>query len=239
MRRIVTAALLVSLALFAVACGSDKKPDPAQSASAGKTADKSAEEILRDSQDAFRSARSVRIKGKVVQSGKPIELDMRIARGTGARGSIVNDGVKVNLIRADQRLWLRGEKFWEGAVGKDIAGRIGDRWVLVPSTAAASAASSIDAFTDLDGILDQVLTPTGTLSKGGRGDIRGVPAIGLDDGGSGTLWIAAEGEPYPLRIAPKEGSGEAKGQFIDFAEYNRQVDISAPKDAIENPATLG
>jgi hypothetical protein len=164
MRRIVTAALLVSLALFAAACGSDSEPEPAQSASSGKTADKSAEEILRASQEAFRSARSVRIKGKVVQGGKPIELDMRIVRGTGARGQIVNDGVKVNLIRADQRLWLRGREFWEGAVGKEIAGRIGDRWVLVPATAAATAASSIDAFTDLDGILDQVLTPTGTLS---------------------------------------------------------------------------
>jgi hypothetical protein len=238
MRRIVTAALLVSLALFAAACGSDKGAEP-QSASASKTADKPPEEILRDSQDAFRAARSVRVTGKVVQSGKSIELDMRIVRGTGARGSIVNDGVKVNLIRSQERIWLRGEKFWQGAVGKEIAGRIGDKWVLVPANAAASAASSIDAFTDLDGILDQVLTPNGTLSKGARQDIRGVSAIGLDDGGSGTLWIAAEGEPYPLRIAPKPGSGEAEGQFIDFAEYNKKVAITAPKGAIEDPTALG
>src|SRR5687768_9565339 len=109
MRRIVIAALLVSLALFVAGCGSDKKdPDPAQAGSGKSTADKSAEEILRDSQVAFRAARSVRVKGRIVQSGKPIELDMRIVRGSGARGSIVNDGVEVNLIRADQRLWLRG-----------------------------------------------------------------------------------------------------------------------------------
>src|SRR6266536_1037947 len=141
MRRIVTAAMLLSLALFASACGAGhgaaQQPGPA---TVTRTQDKTAEEILRDTQAAFRAANSVRVKGRVVQGGSPIELDMRIQRDTGARGSIVNNGVKVSLIRSGQRLWLSGEKFWEQALRKkDVAARIGDRWVLVPATAAASA----------------------------------------------------------------------------------------------------
>src|SRR6266536_2129957 len=125
MRRIVTAAMLLSLALFASACGAGhgaaQQPGPA---TVTRTQDKTAEEILRDTQAAFRAANSVRVKGRVVQG----------------RGSIVNNGVKVSLLRSGQRLWLSGEKFWEQALRKkDVAARIGDRWVLVPATAAASA----------------------------------------------------------------------------------------------------
>jgi hypothetical protein len=231
MRRIVTVALVVSLALAAAACGSDEPADPAR-------AEKSADDLLRDAQAAFRAARSVRVTGQVVQDGRPIQLDMRIVRGTGASGSIVNDGVRVSLIRADRRLWLRGRRFWEQAIGQEVAGSIGDRWVLVPPSAAASAAAGIDAFTDLDGILAQVLSPAGGMSKGPTQTIRGVRAIGLDDGRSGILWIAAEGAPYPLRIAAKAGSAN-QGQFIDFAEYNRSVRITPPRDAVEDPSRLG
>jgi hypothetical protein len=231
--RVRSAAVLLVLALLVPACGlgaDEPRPGPA-----ARTADKPARDILADAQAAFRSARSVRVTGRIARgtATDPIELDMRIARGVGARGQIVSDGVRVNLIRSGGRLWLRGRRFWQQAIGEEVARDIGDRWVLVPPSAAAGAGPGIDAFSDLDGILEQLLTPEGDVAKGATQPIRGVPAIGLT-GGSGTLWVAAEGRPYPLRVA-----GRGPDQFIDFVEYDAPVSITAPAGAIEDPATLG
>jgi hypothetical protein len=230
-----TAVLMtVVLAVALAGCGG-KEPVAASNAA---TASKPADQILADAQKAFLSARSVRLTGKVVQGKQAIVVDMRISHDGGAQGSISRGNTKVGLIRIGDKLWLRGRAFWSQTVDAPVASRIGDRWVLVPPTAAGEGASSIDALTQLNGVVAQVLTPRSAIVKGSRTTVRGVRAIALDDErGLGTLYVAVDGPAYPLRIAPKS-TGTATGQRLDFAEYNDELSVTAPANAIDNPATL-
>ena len=78
-------------------------------------------------------------------------------------------------------------------------------------------------FTDLKKSVNDLLTPSGTISKSGRKTIRGSQAIGLVDSssGGGTPYIAARGEPYPLSVVPSGKTADTGS--LDFLEYGAPV----------------
>jgi hypothetical protein len=193
------------------------------------------DQILIATDTAFRASRSVRLVGSLVQQDQPMTVDMRVTADRKARGSITRGKVKLSLVRIGDKLWLRGASFWKGTLGAALAERIGDRWVLVPDNVLAASGGSLSALTDMDGIASQIISPEpgADINKGPLASVNGVSAVQLTDAQAGsTLYVAADGTPYPLRLSPKQ-SGKTAGQKLDFTEYDRAVSIRAPKDVVK------
>jgi hypothetical protein len=234
MRRIAVILALLMLALTLGACSSGEDDPGADQATpaAGPLKDREAADIVRAAENALRTARSVRLTGDVEEQGARVSLDMRIDRQAGARGTIKRGPTRAELIRIGDRLWLRGRSFWAESVGNDVAGRIGDRWVLVPPSVTNDPNGSIDGLTSIDGVVDQVLRAgADDATKGGETRIRGVPVITLENVGGGSMWVATEGPAFPLRM----GGGT---QRVDFAEYNKPVKVTEPENAIVDLSTV-
>jgi hypothetical protein len=101
---------------------------------------------------------------------------------------------------------------------------MGDKW--------AKVSKKNKDFADLFGVanVDELLKPSGTLTKGETKDVEGVNTIGLVDKSTkgGTLYVATTGEPYPIRM---EGSDTAQGQ-ITFSDFGATFDdLKAPPEA--------
>ncbi|GAA2118367.1 hypothetical protein [Actinomadura napierensis] len=81
------------------------------------------------------------------------------------------------------------------------------------------------SFTDPAKFFPELLTPDGTVSKGKQEVIAGTPAIALEDGSGGRLYVATRGKPYVLRI---DGG---PGNRLDFDGYGVAVHITTPPAA--------
>ncbi len=112
-----------------------------------------------------------------------------------------------------------------GTGGSEAAKVLAGKWLSV--AADSEQAADFEQFADFDGFVDGFLDPERHPEKGDTGDIDGTAAIALLDktsDGADELWVATEGEPYPLQI-DKKGSDTQK---ITLSEHGKAVDVSAP-----------
>ena len=225
--RLVLVPIVVAAALLA---GCDKSgTDPAASASPSTAPSDNgvallpASEILSKALAAASSAQSVHIKGDITVDSDKISLDVTVS-GENGKGSITAEGQTVELIRVNNDVYMKaGEGFWNMVAGDDrspaIASVLKDRWVKVPAD---------EGFAELANLFnpDRLLPSAGPATKGQTKTINGISAIGLTDSvdtGEGVIYVATQGEPYPLRLEGPAGEGA-----IDFTDWNAPVEITAP-----------
>ena len=243
-----SARVLIPLTLFAVVLtGCNKADTPGTTpggtgasvpaTSAGPTpngvADLSGAEILAKAKTALGAASSFRVKGDVNADGQKIGLDVKV-KDKDLIGSIDLNGAKVELLRAGNDIHFKGAaEFWKTVdpeKGATIATLLNGRWAKAPSGNAGLA--------DFAKIADpqELLKSEGSVTKGETKQINGVNAIALkDSSGNGALYIATEGEPYPLRLEGPSGQGA-----LDFSDFGASVDIKAPTGAeVVDLSTLG
>ncbi len=87
---------------------------------------------------------------------------------------------------------------------------------------------------DLVPTKDGLIEPEGSVTKGEITTVNGQPAITLSDS-DGKLNIALQGKPYPLDLT------DAKGNKIEFSDFDASVTITAPPaaDVVDAAAFLG
>lgn len=212
---------VAAVALVAAGCGGgDSGPR------SNGVADEQPAQILTDAKAAAKAARSLRVSGSVNDRSDRTDLDLRVKGTEGATGTLSSKGVRFEVVRVGDDVYLRTDRAGyvklAGARGAEL---IGDRWLRTGPTDARF--SSFEELTNRDKLIDGLLSPRGTLTKGEATTVRGTPAITLrsaDD--KGTLAVATTGPPYPLRLASgprSDSSGE-----IDFAEWNAPVTLRPP-----------
>ena len=110
-----------------------------------------------------------------------------------------------------------------------LAQIINGRWIKAPATTGDFA--SFAALTDIAQLLEGILSGHGEqLEKGDETTVDGTPAITVNDTSeSGTLYVATEGEPFPLKI---EKTGSDAGT-ISFTDWNESFDLEAPEDSVD------
>ena len=225
--RLVLVPIVVAVALVA---GCDKSgPDPAASASPSAAPSDNgvallpAGEILSKALAAASSAESFHVKGDLKIDSDTLALDL-VVSGRNGKGSITAQGHVVELIKVGDDVYFKaGEGFWNLVAGDNpqpaIAALLKDRWVKVP--ADEGFAEMVNLFNP-----DDLLASSGAPTKGETTTINGLSAIGLTgstDDGAGTVYVATQGEPYPLRLEGGPGEGA-----IDFTDWNAPVEITAP-----------
>jgi hypothetical protein len=180
-----------------------------------------ANEILDRSLQAVREAVTFRMKGATTNNDTKIDLDLKY-RGKDVIGKVTVDGAGIELIKVGTDLYLKPDEAALEMLSQgntSVAALLRGKWLK--GSATSGDLSSFGQIADLD----QLLKPSGELSKGETKDVNGTPAITLVDKSTegGKLYIATVGPPYPLRIEGDSGQGA-----IDFSEFGAEVDVKAP-----------
>ncbi|MFR0358078.1 hypothetical protein [Streptomyces sediminimaris] len=176
---------------------------------------------------AAASADSVHLLGNVVTNGRTYKLDMRL-KSEGATGSVTSGGVAFGLLRIGEQLYLKaGAKFWKhagGATDKVSAGKLDGKYVKVPRRDPAY--KKFSGFTDMDVLLEGLLTLHGSLATDGHHEQSGTRTIRITGGkgSGGTLDVSLQGKPYPLRLQRAGGAGT-----IAFSSWGEDFALNEPE----------
>lgn len=191
---------------------------PTTTAAGSSVADLDAAAILERSKKALADAQSYTVTGETTRDGKALTMDISVV-GPSLVGNIYVGRGRVNLLRAGDESYVRPDEiFWTTATGDakkaaTLTENLGEKWAKVP--AGDETFAPLFAAPDADALL----TPVGSLTKGEEGEVRGTPVIALQDSGR-TLYVAAEGEPYPVRLQ----TGDSVEDGLAFSGIGDLVD---------------
>jgi hypothetical protein len=192
-------------------------------------AQKSAAQILTDTKAAAQSATSVHYVGTINQNGSSLHLDMQLVAGKGGKGTITIGGHKIDIVRIGQKVYFKGdEAFYRQYAGKAAAQLLAGKWIAAPSTSGNFA--SFTPLTDI-GKLFGLIKTKGTTSKGAQSTVDGQKVIAITSSvpGTGTIYVATTGKPYPVELAGPSG----KAGSLHFSDWNGTVTLVAPSGAID------
>lgn len=197
----------------------------------------SAADALKRVQAALKKVSSVHVSGHISSQGQAISLDLRDKAGAGT-GTITIGGGEIDVVRSGDDIYLKGDKDALTAFGASSAqaSLVAGKW-LRQSVSAGGSFSSLAGLLDSTALFGNVTTPTGTLKTGTTTTVNGHKVFTLIDGspqGDGTLYVAATGDPLPLRVDQPGSSGGS----LDF-EYGVPVDVKAPSGAVDLSKLLG
>ncbi|MFJ5926699.1 hypothetical protein ACIQF6_29255 [Kitasatospora sp. NPDC092948] len=182
-----------------------------------------AAQILQRSAQALRDARSARAVGTIAGGGQPITMDLRLDTAGNCTGTLSQSGVGgFQVVKAGQQLWVKPDQaFWQNQGGSAPA-QLGDRYLK--TTADDPDFGEIGSLCDLGALADQLGSATDDLTKGATTTIQGRPAVPLSrstDTGTATLYVAADGQPVPLRLEQDVGA-------VDFSDFGTPVPSATP-----------
>lgn len=220
--------LAAATIMSATACGSS-------SSSTSPLAGLSADQVVQKSVADLKAASSVRITGKVVNSGQTIALDLTDAAAQGCKGTIglaagatsSSSAVSgtADIVEADSIVYMKlDESFFKsaGLPASDFS-TVDGKYIKLTSTSALASFAQLCNPSTLAGAFAK--EDTGFV-KSRTATVNGQPAIGFTqpkNASTGTVYVSDSATPQILRIA-----GPANEGTIDFTDYNAHVTITAP-----------
>jgi hypothetical protein len=230
--------LALGLALASCTSGSDPKPSagsssPAPSASSGLATEAlSAGDILAAAATAATAEGSVHTVATLKQG----EESAKVVNDTGTsdgRQVITAGKQHTEILLVEGIAYLRAnEEALRDFFGfpADEASRYADSWLSF--TISDSGYSELVETLDMPSLIENI-TLTGDLTKTAVTTIGGKRVIGIrgehPQGGTGTLYVAADGEPLPVRMDIADPNGSS-GSLV-FSEWGKNVSVKAPSDA--------
>jgi hypothetical protein len=230
-----SAALLVlGLAVAGTAaCGDDgASPSPGATTPAASASPATngidelpAEKALAAARSAYIEAATVRVRGTFVDGGETIGLDLRTSRNGDSAGTLRVDGAKIGILTIGKTAWFTGDRrFWTNVGGADAYAQLKGKYVR--TTLSAADFKTFAALTDRRQFADNVLPDA--MFPGERQAVNGVDAYRFKDFGGASYFVALTGEPYPLKVAGKDG---AQSLDLDFLEYGKPLKLTPPPPA--------
>jgi hypothetical protein len=221
-------ALVLTLVLTAVllaGCGSSGK-----SAKSNGEESKPAARVLADAKAAATSASSAHVSGSIQSEGTPITLDLSTARGKGAKGSMSTSGLKFDLVRIGDTLYIRGsDEFLKHFAGGAVAQLLHDKWLKASAT--HGRLKSLAPLTSLGALFEGVSANQGKLVNDGKKTYKGDAVVVIrDTSDNSKLYVASTGKPYPVAIV---GAKKGESGTITFGDWNKSVSLTAPDGAID------
>jgi hypothetical protein len=187
---------------------------------AGLSADEIANKAVADSE----MAATVRISGRIADSGTTIAMNVGIVRSRGCAGSMSESSNGSFLIlRIGQTIWIKPDnKFWvhSGASTPDELRLVSGK--VAKSNARGGLATAMAALCDVKQLLGGAAKATG-LVKGTTTKISGQNALQLKDAaGSSSVYVSVAADPELLNLT---APGSAQ---LDFTGYGVPVALTPP-----------
>jgi hypothetical protein len=188
-------------------------------------------EIIAAATHAIDRVRTVRVSGSVGDgsSSNTIKLDLNLVNGRGAIGSMSEHGLSFRLVSVGGDAYINGSTgFWKQFGGAAAVSRLQGKWLRAPANSGDFA--SFSSLTNVHKLLAGLLAGHGALTMGTTGIVDGRQVVSVRDASrQGTLYVAATGPPYPIRIS----NASSQGGEIDFTRFNRPVKLKAPPSSID------
>lgn len=181
-----------------------------------------AAQILEKAQEAGGAAASVHVKGEVKQGAQGVGLDVR-TKNTAGTGKVRSGAQNFEIRLVDSAVYVRGDKSFYTQFGQQSK-LLEGKWLKASKSNRSFA--KLTAFFNIRQLLATVLKPGEKLDKASTTTIDGRKAIALQDGKGATLYVAMEGQPYPLRV--EAGPREKSSGRLDFTGWNDEVKVDAP-----------
>lgn len=215
----------------ALAPAPDPSPDP--------FADLTADEIGERAITATQSATSLRMVGRVVTDGQPLDIDFAVNDRAECTGVMKIDGGTAELRRIDDVTYMKGdEAFWrvsmtsqgvpEAQIDPTIE-LVKGRWLKIAPGQPGS--SDLSGVCDLKGLLadlDKDKEERSGLVRGPDGKVAGTPVATLvkkTGGETTTVSVSEKGKPYILKMV-KTG-GDEPGSMV-LSDYDKLVEVVVP-----------
>jgi hypothetical protein len=215
---------LVLTAVLLAGCGSSDK-----SAKPNGEASKPAAQVLADANKAATNASSAHVSGSIRSDGTPITLDLTTARGKGAKGSMATSGLKFDLIRIGDTLYIRGSDEFLKRFAGPAAQLLHDKWLKASAT--KGRLKSLAPLTSLGALFAGISSQHGKLVNDGKKKYKGADVVVIrDTSDDSKLYVAATGKPYPVALS---GGKQDQSGTITFDDWNKSVSLSAPSGAID------
>jgi hypothetical protein len=199
--------------------GATPSAAPTTPASNG-VADLSADQILAKAQESLAGLDSFQAKGTMTQDGTAAAIDL-VVNGDNSKAVIDLGGEAIEAIKigTDAYVKLPDSLLAMFTGGNEAAlALVKGKYLKISSNDPNFA--ELSSFANLRDELLKQDTGTANATKGEAKTINGTPAIGVNVE-DGTLYVATQGEPYPLRLESAEGG-------IDFTSFNSAPQIVAP-----------
>lgn len=222
--RVSALALVLAATLLAGCGGSGKSAKPNGEES------RPAVRVLADARAAATAASSSHVSGSIESGGTPITVDLAMASGKGAKGSMSTGGLQFDLVRIGDTAYIHGsDEFWQHFAGAGIAQLLHGKWIK--ASVVQGRFRSLAPLTSLGLLLAKVASSHGKLVNDGKTTYKGQQVVAIRDTSDGSrLFVAATGKPYPVAIT---GGRKGESGTIAFGEWNEPVSLSAPKGAID------
>jgi hypothetical protein len=207
--------------LAAVGCGGGGS---SSSSSASAEAKKSGLQVYADARKAAAAATGVHVSGTFEDAGNTFKLDLVLGRDS-AKGSMAQDNLRADVARVGNTAYMRASPaFWTKYAGKAAAQLLRDRWLQGSATKQPFIAFA--KFMSVSGLISDALKQHGKLTNLGAKTYKGQKVVAIKDSKDGSiLYVAATGTPF---LVAATGAGS-----LSFSDWNKQVSVSAPKDAID------
>ncbi len=235
-----------SAAVLLTACGSGSSSSAGSGGAASSPANAAsqvqglpAEQVLEKAKAATASAKSLHYTADGTSEGQKLAFDVRADKARGVIASVDVAGQQIKIIQDLKDVYIGGNNpIITGLTGgKAAAGK----WVK--TSASNPAVSSILEIADPAKLTEQFfkLEAGQKVALGTPKTVDGKQTVALvisggKDGG-GTMYVAAEGPPYPLLIESAATNGDQG--TLTFSEFDKPVDVKVPdaKDILAIPGS--
>ncbi|OKJ67744.1 hypothetical protein [Streptomyces sp. CB02261] len=202
-------------------------------------ADLTADEIADRAVTATRSATSLRMEGRIVTDGQPLDIDFTVDDQDECTGRMKIDGGTAELRKADRVTYLKGdEAFWRVSMtSQGMAEAQIDTTIELVEGRWLKIAPGQPGSSDLGGVcdLDELLSDLGKdeekrtgLTRGPDTEVDGTPVATLvkkDGEETSTVSVSQEGKPYILKMV--RTGGDEPGS-ITFSDHDKPVEVVVP-----------
>lgn len=191
------------------------------------TSELGAAEIVTRAIRTTQAAAAVRIRGQFKADGQDVALDMRYD-ATGGGGRVKIEEQTIDVLRIQREFWFAGdERFWRRVGGNQAVRDYQAKYLKIP--ASDQRFTPLLNTTYVGKLLTTLVRAKGPFVKAGTVTMRGQRAVVVVDKTKdygGTLWVAADGPPYLLRIQAAPDSRVSGA--VDFGDYNKRFSLAPP-----------
>ncbi|KUJ37646.1 hypothetical protein PV336_26640 [Streptomyces sp. MI02-2A] len=248
MRRTALAALCLAAAATAGLTGCLPGQNTADDKPKGPFAGMTGGEIADRAVKATTAATSLRIKGDVPddESAGTIRIDMALNKKGECAGTMSMSGQgNADLVKSGDTVYMKYDEAFLRAQGKGeskadtdaVVAMMAGKWTKM--SAKGQDAKDIAGFCDLNTVLADARNVNSDATRGRTTTVDGTSAIVLEEKeGSDryTLYVAAEGKPYLLKVTST--SKKDPGTIV-FTDYEKPVPAVAPKGDVLDLDKLG
>ena len=213
---------------------------------------KSPRQVVSDVASSLARVRSFHLDGTMAVDGKRTKVVADVEQPNRFHLTLKQQASSVEMIVVGSAAFIKANAaFWEqqrSGAGSVLAGK----WIKAPQSTRELRDLTRDLSTEK--LSRCLLEDHGTLGDGGKASVGGQSAVVVVDKGDrpgtapGKLYVAATGEPLPLRVLttgrerPGGNRGDecsdpdsksSPGDQLTFSRYNEDLDVKAPAQAID------